>query len=162
MTLATFFERTGSGLACFLLALLAGCDLFSPSSSDQPSSRVVIVDNWQSVSLATDEAVIHDAGILGDLLHLTVRYGGGCAEHEFELYADEVFLESEPPQAVLRLSHNAHRDSCKALIQTDLRYDLFPLRTAYVRHYGPKGTLLLRIHPPGNNEPFQPLVTYSF
>jgi hypothetical protein len=165
MSIATghFISSTRIALPLVLSTLLFPCcDLFSPTSSNDPAERVIMVDDWQTITLWNDEAVIHNAQVANGVLYLTVRYGGGCAEHTFSLYAARYFLESQPPQAVLRLSHNANNDQCKALIQTVLRFDLLPLRQAALRAFGAAGTLLLRIYPPGKNEPYTPLVVYTY
>ncbi len=158
----TFLSSQTARLLVLLSLLFPCCDLFSPASPNDPAERVIMVEDWQTVTLSTDEAVIHNAQVAGGVLYLTVRYGGGCAEHRFNLYTARYFLESQPPQAVLHLSHNANNDQCKALIQTVLRYDLLPLRQAALRAFGASGTILLRIFPPGKNEPYMPLVVYTY
>ncbi len=77
---------------------------------------------------AKDPVEITSYTLDGDILTLMVRYHGGCQQHSFDLYAPQVFLESNPPQAMLVLGHDAHGDACKAMIEHEIQFDLAPLR----------------------------------
>jgi hypothetical protein len=57
-------------------------------------------------------------------LALAVTYGGGCAEHDFELYWDGQQSVSLPGQITLQLGHDNNRDDCKALRYETLSFDL--------------------------------------
>lgn len=75
-----------------------------------------------------------------------MRYGGGCAQHDFVLVASRAFITSHPIQAATLLSQNGKADLCKALITEVRRFDLSPLRTVYRQAYGaPSGTLVLNL-----------------
>ncbi|HEY5956058.1 MAG TPA: hypothetical protein VIV60_05870, partial [Polyangiaceae bacterium] len=63
----------------------------------------------------------------GDSLSLTVQTGGGCATHEFKLCYDPEIFDTQPPTMSLRLIHDAHGDSCDALLNKLLHFDLSPL-----------------------------------
>jgi hypothetical protein len=152
---------------CFLLALLVpGCERFDPSvpslQDDTTWTSIVMVDDLSSAGLATDNASIKSVSLAADLLTIVAQYGGGCREHEFRLFGSTRFLESNPPQADIVLSHNAHGDACKALITDSLRFSLATLREFYRASYGSRGTLLLRIHEPGAASSLSPLVRYEF
>jgi hypothetical protein len=150
---------------CVFLAFL-GCDRFNPSNSslqsDTTHTAIIMVDDLSSASLATDNAQIRSAVISSDVLTIVAQYGGGCKHHEFKLFGSKRFLESNPPQADVFLSHQANGDACKALITDTLRFSLIRLRDVYQSSYGNKGTLLLRLHEPGKQEPLSPLVRYEF
>lgn len=75
--------------------------------------------------IGDDMAMILGSGIQGnDKLILEVGYGGGCKVHDFQLSWDGQVLKSLPPQIVLTLSHNSNGDTCKALINETLIFDL--------------------------------------
>jgi hypothetical protein len=100
----------------------------------------------------------------GDTLFLSVRHGGGCAQHGYALVAWNGWLESEPVQADVLLAHDARDDPCDALLSPRLRFDLSPLRAAWTRDYGAeRGTIRLRITDPASPA-FAPLVflTWTF
>jgi hypothetical protein len=67
-----------------------------------------------------------------------VQYGGGCAEHTFELVAGPM-LKSLPPKQLLDVSHDAHGDNCRALLQTKIQFDLTPYRGS------PRGITVIKI-----------------
>ncbi len=92
-----------------------------------------------------DATTILDARIVGDDLLLSVRYGGGCVDHDFWLAASTLFMESQPPQVAMLLSHNAHNDLCRALITRDLAFDLRPLARSFAEGGADNGTLILRL-----------------
>ncbi len=92
-----------------------------------------------------DPVTIVAASIDGDSVDLSVRYGGGCMEHDFRLLAGRAIMESFPPQADVRLSHNANGDLCRALLLEELRFDLVPLKEYYKGDRDTPGPLLLRL-----------------
>jgi hypothetical protein len=93
----------------------------------------------------------------GDRLDVTVRYGGGCREHEFALLVNPAFLESYPVQMHGVLAHDAKADACRALIQKTLQFDLNPLQRAYRAAYQTNtGRIHLRV------AGWPPVVEYSF
>jgi hypothetical protein len=143
-----------------------GCDRFNPAISslqnDTTHTAIIMVSDLSSAGLAADNAQIRSAVISSDFLILVAQYGGGCERHDFRLFGSSRFFESFPPQADVVLSHNANGDLCKALKTDTLRFSLTRLRELYQSSYGSKGTLLLRLHEPGKQEPLSPLVRYEF
>jgi len=63
-------------------------------------------------------------GVKGDKLVLNTFYSGGCKPHFFRLDWDGLILESSPIQIKLELSHHANNDICKALVSTEIQFDL--------------------------------------
>ena len=120
-----------------LLVLVTGC---------QRSQEVVASDfestsdshAEENASKASDHFELLDAKIEGDSLLLSVQYGGGCAEHTFELMAGPM-LKSLPPKQLLEISHDAHGDNCRALLQTKIQFDLTPYRGS------PRGITVIKI-----------------
>ena len=84
------------------------------------------------------EAAVHK----GDKLIADVRYGGGCARHDFRLTWDGSLDKSDPPQALLKLSHDGNGDPCKALISERLTFDLSP-------HFEANADVVLRLEAGG-------------
>jgi hypothetical protein len=73
-------------------------------------------------------------------------YGGGCAVHDFALLVVPIFLESYPVQMSGSLAHDAKGDPCRALVSSDIRFDLSPIKEAYRQSYGVQSdTVHLRI-----------------
>jgi len=70
-----------------------------------------------------------------DTLNIEVSYSGGC-KHEFCLIAWSYFLESNPVQANLLLSHNANEDYYEAWVTSKLSIDMTPLKQEYYNQYG--------------------------
>lgn len=155
-------------VASFLTLVLtagSGCDLdrsFKPSCDPCAYDEIIIFDDIRDITLCTDPLTVTDVSIRRNTLYLTVSYGGGCREHEFELYGASAFLESYPAQASLFLSHDGNEDLCDALIRAELAFDLLPLKKAYRGAYSDGGPLLLRLHGPGVSQPIRPLILYEF
>ncbi|MBF8296735.1 MAG: hypothetical protein HW389_3280 [Bacteroidetes bacterium] len=150
---------------CVLIPLL-GCSRFNPTDSsiqtDTTHTAIIMVDDLSSAGLATDNAQIKSAVISSDVLTVIAQYGGGCKQHDFKLFGSRRFLESYPVQADVVLSHNANGDACKALISDSLRFSLQRLKETFQMYYGGRGTILLRLHEPGKQEPLLPLIRYEF
>lgn len=111
-----------------------------------------------------DPLGILDARVNAGILEVDVTYGGGCGNHDLDAVAYTGWMESNPVQIGVAVTHDARGDVCKAAIQRTLRFDLEPLKDAYLGAYGPgAATLVLRLEPgagaPGD-APRQ--VTYSF
>lgn len=70
---------------------------------------------------------ITNAFIFEDILHVTVRYGGGCKKHDFKLLWDGAILKSIPPKVNLYIIHNDRGDTCRALITEELQFRLSDL-----------------------------------
>jgi hypothetical protein len=71
----------------------------------------------------------------GDALDVTVRHGGGCADHQFALLVHPAFRESYPVQMGGVVAHDAKGDPCRALVQKTLEFDLSPVKQASRRAY---------------------------
>ena len=72
----------------------------------------------------SDPFELISAAIEGDSMRIVVQYGGGCAEHAFELVASGPALRSMPPKQGLELIHEANGDACRALIREELMFGL--------------------------------------
>ena len=90
-------------------------------------------DNLSCPSLTIHTATPSNSGdsysfqmvnVVNNCLHLIVSYGGGCANHDFEMRWNGALMESMPPQAQLILYHNGNQDLCDAIISEHLFFDL--------------------------------------
>ena len=96
---------------------------------------------------ASDAFRLLEANVSGDLLELEVEYGGGCREHLFEIIADpNAFLESDPVQANIYMTHESNNDLCRALVRKKLTFSLQPLKEAFRALYPNANSLTLNIH----------------
>lgn len=110
---------------------------------------------------ASDPVDIVGARLEAPVLTLDVRYGGGCARHGFDLVLRSGWRESYPVQVDVDLAHDAHADPCDAIVQGELRFDLTPLRNAYVAAYGTgPGAVTLFVGAAAGGE--RTAVTWSF
>ncbi len=132
------------------------------SSSIIKTSQVVLYDEWPRNGFPNDAAKITAATLENNMLTLQVSYQGSCQEHTFELHAWTAFLASQPPQAVLHLSHDAHGDTCMKQVEKSLMFDLTPLNKE--RNDPSERPLLLRLFQPTGGafatEPFMPLIEW--
>ncbi len=130
--------------------------------ADSTPEPIILFEDVSTIDIKNDWAQIKEISISGDIVFLSVEYGGGCREHYFALFGLRYFLESNPPQAEIYLSHDANRDACKALLRRSLQFDLRPLREAYQFAYGGGRILYLRIYEPGRRELRHVPVPYVF
>ena len=77
--------------------------------------------------LSSDPFRILGGEIIDDCLKINVSYGGGCTEHEFTLYYEDLPQFSEY-SGILLLVHDANGDLCKSLIRESVYFDLTGVR----------------------------------
>jgi hypothetical protein len=135
-----------SAVVCFVLVVACGNE---PSGSVAPNAMadgaVNVVADVSSPAWPSDPLTIESATITGDVLQVTVRFGGGCARHRIALLISHVFMESHPVQVRARLAHDAGGDMCEALLRRTLTFDLTPLKRRYRASYG-GGSAAVIIH----------------
>jgi hypothetical protein len=134
------------------LVVLTACSSSSPADgaateplaqSGAASGAVTFVDAVSAQDRG-DAYELLSAEVRGDSLQATVRYGGGCRDHQFRLLVSRAFRESFPVQATAALAHAADGDNCKALLTRTVGIDLAPLKAAYQAAYKQqKGTIAL-------------------
>ena len=88
-------------LLAVVLLVLTSCDVASSTVPDLGDAYVV---EMQPAPLLD-----------GNWLRVTVSYGGGCRDHDFELAYSRARTEPE-----LWLEHDAHGDPCRAYLTTSL------------------------------------------
>jgi hypothetical protein len=122
---------------------------------------VIVSQTGSLVGHPADLLQIVSARVEGGVLDVEVRYGGGCAAHDVDAVAWTEWMESNPVQVGVALTHDAHGDACKALVTRSLHFDLDPLRRAYQRTYGTgSSTMNLRVEAASGGSTL--LVPYSF
>lgn len=131
---------------------VAACSGQSPAATPDDDSLLgvepgVVISADASNNAAGDNYTITGHPVVeGNVLRVTVQYGGGCARHEFRVVASHVFMESQPVQSPIVIRHNANGDMCRALLVRELRFDLSALRDAWRRSYlREHGTIILRL-----------------
>ncbi len=98
-------------------------------------------------SLQVDSFRLLSAEVRGDMLQIEVEYGGGCREHEWSLCADpNAFMESQPVQINLYLSHEGNNDLCKALVRDTRVFSLQALKERFQEIYPDDEILILNVH----------------
>jgi hypothetical protein len=124
--------------------------------------QIILYDEEPRNGFPNDAAKINSLSLGNNILTIDIAYQGDCQEHTFELYAWTAFLESNPPQAVLFLSHDSHGDTCTENVEQELSFHL----TLLNQERSDSGThpLLLRITEPVGRlfaeEPFRPLIEW--
>ena len=103
---------------------------------DSVAGAVIISDTHPAV-IQDALFVLDSVRIAGDVITLTIEYGGGCNEHEFELHmSPSAFMESMPVQANLFLRHVDFDDPCRAWFRRSISFDLRPVAQQYEISYG--------------------------
>jgi hypothetical protein len=98
--------------------------------------KLILANGKNPDDIIMDSYTVNQAKFNADTLNINVSYSGGCKEHEFCLVAWNYFLESNPVQAYLVLSHNSNSDYCEAGVTSKLSIDMSPLKKEYITQYG--------------------------
>lgn len=143
---------------------LSGCIVSNSSDSNDDSGWAKKINiKTDNSELYFDPAIVVDAAIAKDVLHIITRYGGGCKEHDFELYWNGLFMESNPVQVNLQLSHHSNNDMCRALITENLYFDLALLKTRYSSGYQTsQGEIIIHIYEPDTTDTRRHTIHYTF
>ena len=161
-------QKISTFILCLLLLSAAACgqgaddDLDSTISSVTPAdtddhppeegSVVVNEDVDGATALRESDAYEletdgdHEPVIENDTLTLTVSYGGGCETHDFTLVTAGRFMESDPVQLDVTLTHDANDDRCEAYLTDSYAFDLASIKTLYQEAYGTdEGSIILNL-----------------
>ena len=171
------WQKISSFILCLLLLSVAACggggepddnpdgktSRMTPADTDdhRPFEGSVLIDD--DVDGALQESDPYQLHIDGDnapviengTLILTISYSGGCASHDFTLVTNGNFMESDPVQLVVALTHDDNGDTCEAYPTERYSFDLEPIKTRYQEAYGTdEGSITLRLwhlgHPSGS------------
>lgn len=148
-----------------LLGFLLGISIISVSLLGSLSLNKLLNEDYQGIilddsyfqSAPRDPFTIKSIMVDKDILKVEVTYGGGCKDHEFVLIGSNVFMESDPVQTKVVLSHNANNDLCEKLILEELEFDLSPLKHTYQQSYSDASAEII-IHFEGVEE----TISYQF
>jgi hypothetical protein len=99
--------------------------------------------------------------IINDILILPVQYNGGCNVPEIILYAQDVFMESMPPQVNLYVYVETFGDSCLATPTEPLGFNLEPLADLHYTYYHSYDTIILNIYEYDLDNPVKHSIEYT-
>jgi len=96
--------------------------------------KPVVIANFALLDIFTDNFQIIDSKIVDDTVTIEFSVSGGCGSHDFTLYADEAFQESDPVQLnnVIGYTNN---DSCEDQLTIEKEFDLLPIKEIFQRAY---------------------------
>jgi len=125
---------------------LCGESIYCRPAMARSADQRTLAGPCEPIEWPMDPFVMRQGDLEGDWLYLDVEYSGGCAEHVFNSCFDGGFLESNPVQAVITLSHNANNDVCEAIESETVAIDLSFIRSEYQRLYGVEnGEVIIRV-----------------
>jgi len=123
------------------IGLIAFC--CKESGQVSPEKDIIISDEFSAFE--DSEMMIQKAEIESHTLTLSIQYGGGCGEIDYDLYTSGLFMESNPVQLEVVLSFEDN-DMCEALITKDISFDLKPVAALWKNSYREaSGTVILRL-----------------
>ena len=124
------------GIIIFLFFLFSGC---------VSSTQNIIIDDLLYQNAPRDPVTMNNIKLVKNSLYMNISYGGGCEEHEFTLIAT-TFMESEPVQVNIILSHEDNDDPCDMWINENHSYNLLPLKKSWQLSYQAKsGSIVINI-----------------
>jgi len=91
---------------------------------DTTCPSVISISFFDSTNIPMDTYFIDTAYLVDGILHTTVNYAGGCENHLFNLYSEEVFCGTPPCYINFVLSHNSNNESCEANLTENLCFDI--------------------------------------
>lgn len=103
----------------------------------------VFVDSTGFTNWKRDDYDFVKASICNDVLKLTITYGGGCNDHDFDLLVSPVIIKTKPPQMGIVLAHNSNDDLCKALLGQELLFNFTSIDSLAQSHGGGEFDILL-------------------
>ena len=136
----------------------------TPADTDdrRPFEGSVVIDDDVDIAAELQESDAYELDIVGDdapviendTLTLTISYSGGCEEHYFTLVTNGRFMESDPVQLVVALTHDDNDDRCEGYPRHSYVFDLASIKTLYQEAYGTdEGSITLHLqhlgHPSG-------------
>ena len=185
------WQRISRFILCLLLLSATACgqgpddnpdgkisSMTPADTDDRPLDGLVDIDDDVDTATALRESDPyeldldidgdHAPAIENDTLILTISYSGGCASHDFTLVTNGRFMESDPVQLVVALTHNANDDTCEAYPTERYSFDLEPIKTRYQEAYGTdEGSITLHLRhllyplEPGEQGVFELLYTFA-
>jgi hypothetical protein len=124
----------------------------APGTREDP----VVVSTSCKDDLPRDAYQLTSAELDGELLALSVGYGGGCRTHRFHACWDGRFAESFPVQTWISFHHDDGGDTCEAFITKTLYIDVAPILRAYQGSYGSSGPIVMHVRDTSATVTYQP------
>ena len=121
--------------------VLSGC---INSTNNNDSQKSIVLDDalFQSAPRDTSTNII-TIKLEDGLLQINVTFSGGCEKHVFDLIGMTSFMESNPVQVNVVLSHN-NTDPCDSIVNESLTFDLSPLKELWQQYYhSDSGTIII-------------------
>ncbi len=123
-------------------------------NSHSPEKEIIIQRNFTAIN--DPDLVIKNAVISSNNFSISIQYGGGCGEVQYDLYTDGLFMLSNPAQIWVELSFEDN-DTCEDIVNEVISFDLSPLATHYRNSYRrDSGTLKVRL------KGFDEIIRYDF
>ena len=112
--------------ALFLLVFTSCKTKKLQQSINETNTKIsdVIIDTKAEMNNRGDDYTLDSVKINGDILSAFVHYSGGCKEHVFKLYSNNITTRSIPPQTTLCLKHTSNQDGCRAVISEEVKFSL--------------------------------------
>ena len=133
--LSVRFKRTRVGSEYYRVRINGGGALPVKISNSEP-------ELFQLDPFVLEEVLLDDC-----LLSVDVNYGGGCKDHEFEIFmSPSIFSESFPAQANLWLKHNGNGDFCRGLVSDKLEFDITAVIEKYREQHGRDDEFILNVY----------------
>ena len=123
-----FFKPVAASIiVCTMMVMSCKTQKPATQTNDKDVMEVTVDDSYsQPEDMASVD--ISKVEITGDILSINVSYSGGCAEHEFKLYFNGMYMKSLPPKVNLMLFHDNKGDSCRSIVEKTLKFDLKNIR----------------------------------
>ncbi|MGD8319884.1 MAG: hypothetical protein PVJ02_05505 [Gemmatimonadota bacterium] len=100
-----------------------------------------------------DEVQIVDVRVVDDILELDVSFAGECAPHDLDAVVWTDWRLADPAEVGVALAHDAGGDTCEALVERTLRYDLDPLGDLYRGVFGSDAQQIVLLLEPAAGAP---------
>ena len=123
-----------------IFGLVASCsnakelepDVTTPAPQENILKGILVTD---MNSYGSDPLGITNVVVEKNLMRVSVKYSGGCKEHEFELMGNKMISKSIPAQRSIKLFHRADNDDCREIIEETLVFDIsaFAVGTSEVK-----------------------------
>jgi hypothetical protein len=141
-----------NGIILFIIIIL----IFVSFSGCTSSTQDIIIDDSLYQNTPRDQFTFNDIKLIKNLLHLNVSYGGGCEEHIFKLISTS-FMESNPVQVNIVLSHEDNDDPCDMWITEEYIFNLLPLKKSWQQSYQQNSGIIIM-----NIEEWNQSINYEF
>ncbi len=101
----------------------------APNSTPQDFKSIVQLTDFRVVRFQVDPFNLQTVRKIDEThIAINVQYSGGCAEHDFNVFADKnIQMHEEGDIAEIMITHDSHQDMCEAMATKELIIDVSPL-----------------------------------